>query len=541
MRVLTRYKYVQIRVFRPLRRTRRTFCLVLCTVLLFGLFTLLSDIFNTSDRYRTFSMVPYSGNLSELRRQSLVIGVPKGVPKHAHQHIIVQSKQYSHTKIQTLLGHGKLRQQSLVIAAPKGVPKHAHQHITVKPNQYNHTGSIQPLIGYGKPLSPNSTQQLKLWPNISHVVQGEVHHVNITSLDSRPRNTSTVSKENAPKPSINSKPKSKYLSYKDNFSYPLDINLVALVNDSLNGLKFTQHKPINPHNFWYLHKPYNCNFKLKKNASKNVLVLVKSFAGNVAQRVALRKLWQATNDSNMRRAFMLGYSRTHQLAVDNESRKYHDIIQENFVDNYMNNTFKTIMAYNWATRYCRRAHVILFLDDDYLVNMTVMATHVRATYRNQSSGLYAGTLAKHAPPYRDKNERWFLTYKQYPYDEFPPYVGGGAYVVSFDVAKRFKFAFPYVQYMGIDDVFLGIVARKLDINPKNDPYLDSHSKITIAKECSHNATELLHGVCPLRMAKKKTVRVVKRAKHRPVNAVIFVIFFGLAISTIVLLTCCLSE
>ncbi|XP_069104044.1 lactosylceramide 1,3-N-acetyl-beta-D-glucosaminyltransferase-like [Argopecten irradians] len=518
MRVLTRYKYVQIRVFRPLRRTRRTFCLVLFTAFLFGLFTFLLEIFNTTDRYRTFSMVPYSGNLSELR-QSFVTREPEIVPKIHQRAITVPPTNYNHTK--TILG----RHKPLITL-------HSSTNITHKV----HEGKLP----FNSTLLDKRPSKVLPVPKES-ALKTKRKSLNSTLLEKRSGKSLQLPKQSAQKTKINlSRPKSKYLSYKENFVYPLDINLTTLVNASMNGIENTKHKPINPHDFWYLHKPYNCNFKLKKNAKKNMLVLVKSYVGNIAQRVALRTLWNNTKDSNMRRVFMLGYQRPHQLAVDNESRKYHDIIQENFVDDYMNNTFKTIMAYNWATKYCRRAHVILFLDDDYLVNMTVMAAHVRTVYQNQSSGLYTGTLAKHAPPYRDKNERWYLTYKQYPYDEFPPYVGGGAYVVSFDVAKKFKYAFPYVQYMGIDDVYLGIVAKKLDIKPKNDPYLDSHSKVSIAKECSHNATDLLKRVCPLRLP-KKVGRTIRRVRHKPVNAAIFVLCFGLAITCIVLLSCCLSD
>ncbi|XP_060083300.1 lactosylceramide 1,3-N-acetyl-beta-D-glucosaminyltransferase-like [Ylistrum balloti] len=513
MRVLTRYKYVQIRVFRPLRRTRRTFCLVLCTALLFGFFTLVLEIFSTSDRYRIYSMVPYSGNLSEVQQHlvSSVIRAPTSIPERVHEPVVkpwnpFRTKAISH----------------------KGGVQMRHEH---KP----------------KYMPPNSTRHLISGQNKSHdflnanKTEYIVHHEISKPFNSHPHNTSLVPKGKVASSGNGVKAKSKYLSYTNNFTYPLDINIVALVSDAIKGLEYTKHQPINPHNFWYLHKPNNCAFKLQQNATKNVLVLVKSFAGNLEQREALRTLWNTTNDPNMRRVFMLGYRRSHQLAIDNESRKYHDIIQENFIDNYMNNTFKTIMAYNWATKYCRRAHVILFLDDDYLVNMTVMAAHIRAAYKNQSSGLYTGTLAKHAPPYRNKNERWYLSYQQYPYDEFPPYVGGGAYVVSYDVAKKFKFAFPYVQYMGIDDVYLGIVARKLGISAKNDPYLNSHSKVALAKECSHNASELLRKICPLSVIKKQVFRVYNRRKQKPVSATVFVVCFGLAMSAIVMLSCCLSD
>lgn len=425
---------------------------------------------------------------------------------------------------------------------------------------FNRTSNIKAMIGRysinsshtyhigsnsSKRLLPNETSEKSLYKgenltlHVNHLSAANPVEKSRTKLISKSKHRGIEKKTIVALNTRPKKPATKYLSYKDNFSYPLDIDLESLVNDTIQGRGFNPHKPINIHPFNYLHKPGKCDFKRNPKEPINILVLVKSFIGNSESRSALRTIWADVKDSNMRRAFMLGYNRAHQLAVDNESRRYRDVIQEDFIDNYMNNTLKTIMAYNWAVRYCRRAHALLFLDDDYLVNMTVMADHIRTLYSNQSSGLYIGTLAEHAPPYRGVKERWYLTYNQYPYDEFPPYIGGGAYVVSFDVAKKFKFAFPFVQYMGIDDVYLGIVARKLSIVPRFDSHFDSKRKDTLAIECSHTASELLNNTCPLRYQKTPQTRF-KRMHHKPIKAFVFFFVFGLSVVTIILLSCCLS-
>ncbi|OWF43877.1 Beta-1,3-galactosyltransferase brn [Mizuhopecten yessoensis] len=176
---------------------------------------------------------------------------------------------------------------------------------------------------------------------------------------------------------------------------------------------------------------------------------------------------------------------------------------EDVVDTYFNNTIKTIMAFNWIRSSFPQADLILFHDDDYHVQYVKLASYIRERARAHHSDICIGSLAVNAPPYREKHDRWYVTYDDYPYNVFPPYLGGGAFVVSSDVARKFQLAFPFIRYLGIDDVYLGIVAKKLYISPKNESILDTISVDTLAKECSHDAEKLVMENCTLAITKRE--------------------------------------
>ncbi|XP_033733631.1 uncharacterized protein LOC117322795 [Pecten maximus] len=286
----------------------------------------------------------------------------------------------------------------------------------------------------------------------------------------------------------------RYLYYGMNFSYPLHIDLLKCVSAAISQNEPIPHEPINPHPFHYLHRPPSCAFPQDPNGNKNILIMVKSFVGNFELRQAIRSVWEKIGDSHIKRVFTLGYRDTNQSMVQLESKKYKDLIQEDYLDAYLNNTLKTIMSFNWAVKFCRTADFVFFVDDDYYVKERQLAGYLRSLKRKKD--LLLGRLVIHAPPYRGK-EKWHLTYQQYPYNRFPPYLSGGAFVASFDVVRKFYFAFPYVKYLGLDDVYLGIVAKKLSVIPRNETYFDSANDFAIAKECSHDPQQLLNEQCTL--------------------------------------------
>jgi hypothetical protein len=46
-----------------------------------------------------------------------------------------------------------------------------------------------------------------------------------------------------------------------------------------------------------------------------------------------------------------------------------DVIQFSFLDTYRNNTHKTIMSYDWVVSNCSSSTFVLFVDDDFYVNI----------------------------------------------------------------------------------------------------------------------------------------------------------------------------
>ena len=55
--------------------------------------------------------------------------------------------------------------------------------------------------------------------------------------------------------------------------------------------------------------------------------------------------------------------------VVQEQRQFGDILQEDFVDSYMNLTLKSVMGLKWASRRCPSARFLMKTDDDMFVNV----------------------------------------------------------------------------------------------------------------------------------------------------------------------------
>jgi acyl carrier protein phosphodiesterase len=66
---------------------------------------------------------------------------------------------------------------------------------------------------------------------------------------------------------------------------------------------------------------------------------------------------------------MVGYQNYSQPLLQEEEHLYRDIVQGAFEDTYDNNIFKTLMIYKWIVEFCDSVDYILFVDDDYLVNV----------------------------------------------------------------------------------------------------------------------------------------------------------------------------
>lgn len=55
--------------------------------------------------------------------------------------------------------------------------------------------------------------------------------------------------------------------------------------------------------------------------------------------------------------------------------------------------------------------------------------------------------------------------EEYPYHLWPPYVTAGAYIVSREALLSLHYGSFYTKYFQFDDIFVGLVALKVNIEP----------------------------------------------------------------------------
>jgi len=222
---------------------------------------------------------------------------------------------------------------------------------------------------------------------------------------------------------------------------------------------------VNPHPYKYLYVPSKTCKSNGAVADPFVIIIVKSYVSNIGHREAIRETWSKTLPSSVKIVFILGYLDFMKSYVQIESRRYRDIVQEDFLDVYRNNTVKTIMGFNWAVTNCKESPYIFFVDDDYIVNVPNVFNYLRSHFQRQKGkgGLYVGYKWEKAYPKRSNVSKWYVSIDDYPCKYWPPYVGGGSMVISMDVASKMKKAFQYIKPIFIDDVYIGIVAATLGV------------------------------------------------------------------------------
>ena len=58
-----------------------------------------------------------------------------------------------------------------------------------------------------------------------------------------------------------------------------------------------------------------------------------------------------------------------QRSLENESRRYCDLVQGDFVDSYHNLSYKGIMGNLWVAEFCAQADFVVKTDDDMFVDL----------------------------------------------------------------------------------------------------------------------------------------------------------------------------
>lgn len=228
-----------------------------------------------------------------------------------------------------------------------------------------------------------------------------------------------------------------------------------------------------------------------------------------------------------------------ELSINEESKVHGDIIQSSGIDSYYNITIKTFMTYRWVTEYCP-SDFVLALDDDYVFEVGNFIRYVYDLARIDSpeffhlaeesqqkvksvpvyfrSGLDSLTQAKAAPkgvgiaelrrlshqfvwsgflrnfvhPLRLVFSKWYISQKEYSYNKYPPFITGGAVLMSYQTVKYFYYATYFTNAFKFDDVYIGIMAYKLEIAAiHSDDFMCSIDDYLKANPISSNATNCI--------------------------------------------------
>lgn len=316
----------------------------------------------------------------------------------------------------------------------------------------------------------------------------------------------------------------------NDFHYPYDGDIEVFVEQLKNDIT-PDVEPINSYNFEFHKNPWK---KCVDVEDLRLIYIVKSAPDNFHLRAAIRLTWgyeKRFSDVEIRTVFLIGSTKSEALqkSIDEEYRLNSDIIQGNFTDSYYNNTYKTMMGFQWVQKHCANSKFYMFVDDDYYVSTKNVLRFIRyptqyPQYLNKpfSNGkmfiskrrgilvvenydlsndvhLYTGYVFR-TSPHRHFISKWYVSLEEYPYHMWPPYVTAGAYILSKNALIDMYFASYYTKHFKFDDIFLGLLAFKAKIEPYHcdefhfykKPYNKFNYKFTLASHGYSNPEELIH-------------------------------------------------
>ncbi|XP_043551379.1 N-acetyllactosaminide beta-1,3-N-acetylglucosaminyltransferase 4-like [Chiloscyllium plagiosum] len=201
-----------------------------------------------------------------------------------------------------------------------------------------------------------------------------------------------------------------------------------------------------------------------------LLLAIKSLAEHADRRASIRSTWgqeRIVGGAVVRRVFLLGLTESQirsqavQALVDHESKQYNDIIQWGFRESFFNVTLKETLFWKWFSQDCRSVKFVFKGDDDVFVNVDNVVEYLKEY--NPSHDLYVGDVFQNWYPTRAEHSKYFIPLFLYGQKPYPPYAGGGGYLLSGTSIFKLHKAAEDEELFPIDDAFVGICAQRAKI------------------------------------------------------------------------------
>ncbi|KAJ8277189.1 hypothetical protein GJAV_G00072380 [Gymnothorax javanicus] len=217
--------------------------------------------------------------------------------------------------------------------------------------------------------------------------------------------------------------------------------------------------------------PMIMNHPEKCQGKVYLLVVIKSMITQHDRREVIRRTWgmeQEIDGKKIKTLFLLGTStnqaekNNHQKLLEYENRIYGDILQWDFMDSFFNLTLKEVSFLKWFSTYCGQVQYIFKGDDDVFVNIQNIFEFLGDIFMKN---LIAGDVLFKAKPIRKTDNKYYIPRALYNKTFYPPYVGGGGFLMDGPVARKLYRACESVDLFPIDDVFLGMCLQVLEVSP----------------------------------------------------------------------------
>lgn len=223
------------------------------------------------------------------------------------------------------------------------------------------------------------------------------------------------------------------------------------------------------------------------NENISTLVFVISKPSSWAARKAIRQTWGNfantsfwPNESTVKKPVgIIFVTAMHQndavwkQMLLYETKTYGDILQGDFVDDFKNQTLKSLLLLKYVAEYCSEVSYIVKTYDDVFIHVPLLMELLLERRVLRNKGFLGFCLANNVSPnstivFRENNDlgkqmpKWVVRYEEYPYDKWPTYVGGTLYAINADIVNELLYASRYMPLLSIEDAFItGVLSKAI--------------------------------------------------------------------------------
>lgn len=161
-----------------------------------------------------------------------------------------------------------------------------------------------------------------------------------------------------------------------------------------------------------------------------------------AYRIALRHTWgtiRVIEGYKIKTMFFMGVNygnETEQKLLEMENNKYHDIVQFNYKNTYLNITIGIILSYNWTIHYCPKIKYFFKSDADLYINLNKIIKEEMVKIDEPPLKMTSiGRPIPHGKVIRNPYHKNSIFEELYEGKRYHPYLSGCFYVHPMDVLK----------------------------------------------------------------------------------------------------------
>nr|XP_045602233.1 beta-1,3-galactosyltransferase 1-like [Procambarus clarkii] len=203
----------------------------------------------------------------------------------------------------------------------------------------------------------------------------------------------------------------------------------------------------------------------EKRPGLQVIAYVHSAITRVGHRRDVRATWANASNYDLGdisvkvgAVFMVGRAKNEieRQIVQEESQRYHDIVQGDYGDHYRLLSYKGLASLYWINKHCSHVPWTLHSDDDTHIDIFLFYRALQElddVNRKHfiCSHMYGPALRK---------GRWRVRYEEYPAQNYPLYCSGGAWFLQTSFIPRLLEASKVVPFLWVDDTYItGLLAK----------------------------------------------------------------------------------